>query len=144
MNLLNTKSKTSKATIISIIVIAAVVILIAIFTIPTKPYKLSVSSNAISINGWGSTTIDLNSISTIDLLNTSPDVNFNDGGGSLDNKIFGDENLATYGDTHCYVINSNDKAIYLKTSTGQYLIGLNNSNATSKLYNEILQKKSAL
>lgn len=144
MNLSNSKSKTTKTTLIFVVIILIVVLIIGFITIPRKPYKLSLSNNSISINGWGSTTINLDSITEIKLLNNSPNVIFNSGGGSLDNKIFGNEHLATYGNTHCYVENANDKAIYLKTSKEQYLIALDNSNSTSKLYNEIIQKNTSL
>lgn len=144
---MDTSDKKSKSTTILVIVLVLVGIIAAITalcSIPTKPYTLTFANNIISIDGWGSTSINLNTLSSITLLNTSPNIISNDNGGFVNNKIFGNENLENYGDAHCYVENASAKAIYLSTTKGKYLIALENSKDTTNLYDEIIKEKQSL
>lgn len=139
----NSTKKFSKFNIIatSIIFVGVGAILIfSLSTIPTKPYKLSLSNTAIKIEGWGSADISLASIKELKLLKTSPNVEWNSGGGNLDNKIFGTEHLENYGDTKCFVENTNTSSLFIKTSDTQYLIGFYNDTKTLDLFKSLENK----
>lgn len=144
MESLNKKTKSNTILVVVLVLVGIIAVGSALLTIPTKAYKLTFANDTISIDGWGSTNINLDTISHITLLNTSPNVISNDNGGAMDNKIFGHENLENYGDTSCYVENSSSKAIYLDTTNGKYLIALENSNDTTNLYTEIIKEKPNL
>ncbi|WP_297632288.1 hypothetical protein [uncultured Clostridium sp.] len=144
MDSLSKKSNSNTILVVILIIVGIIAVGSALLTIPTKSYKLTFTNNTISINGWESININLDTVSHATLLNTSPNVISNDNGGSMDNKIFGHENLETYGDTACYVENSSGKSIYLDTTNGKYLIALENSNDTTTLYNEIIKAKPSL
>lgn len=133
-NLEKKSSKTLTVTTLIVLVSILIVFTIACTSIPHKPYNLSVNQNILSIDGWGSANIDLNSVSKIKLLTSAPNVEWNSGGGALNNKIFGVEHLNIYGNTHCFVENSNKHVIFIKTPEGQYLIGLDDDNKTVNLF----------
>lgn len=101
------------------------------------PFNLTVNQKEISINGWGNATIPLNSIESIQLTTSPLNASFNDGGGEMGNKIFGDEHLSNYGSTKCFIENLNEKAIYLKTTNKAYVINFNSEENTIALYNKL-------
>lgn len=145
-NKIDSKKNSSKSTIIATIVILVgvlAIVLFSFFTIPTKPYDLTLTNTSIDINGWGSANISLNSIESLTFLNTIPNVEWNSGGGNMNNKIFGTEHLENYGDTKCFVENTNNSSIFIKTSTSQYLIGLNNNSKTTTLFHQLKNKVKA-
>ncbi|WP_436513831.1 PH domain-containing protein [Clostridium thermobutyricum] len=126
-----------KVIIAIVIVIIAGVVVIMPMTNTSKPFKVDVNNTNIIIDGWGSAKINLNDIKEIKLLKKAPEVEWNDGGGNIGNKIFGDEHLNELGSTNCFVENDNEDVIYIKTGNEKYLIGFNNDNKTISLFNKI-------
>ncbi len=113
--------KFSLKVIIAIVIIAVVVVIMSMKN-TSKPFKVEVNNTNIIIDGWGSAKINLNDIKEVKLLEKAPEVEWNDGGGNIGNKIFGDEHLNELGSTNCFVENDNEDVIYIKTGNEKYLI----------------------
>lgn len=126
-----------KVIIAIVILIIAVVVVIMSMTNTSKPFKVEVNNTNIIIDGWGSAKINLSDIKEVKLLEKAPEVEWNDGGGNIGNKIFGDEHLNELGSTNCFVENDNEDVIYIKTGNEKYLIGFNDDNKTISLFNKI-------
>ena len=102
-----------------------------------EKFTVTIEKNDINIVGWGNATIPKADITEVKLLNKAPNVTYNAGGGSTSKLIFEDEHLEGYGDTHCFVKNLNDNALFIKTKTTQYLIAYKNPTETKDLYNKV-------
>lgn len=139
--------KTDSRKIISMfVVVIVVIIMVVVMTYSSlsnteKPFKIDVNSKNIIIDGWGSAKINLNDVKEVKLLKEAPNVEWNNGGGSIGNKIFGNEHLSNLGSTHCFVENSNEDVIYINTSNTKYLIGFNDSDKTVSVFNTIKKEK---
>lgn len=112
-------------------------VFISIMIVPTKAFAITLNTNTLNISGKNSTQISLNNIKEIKLLNKAPNIIFN-GGGETNNMIFGHNYMKNLGFTECYINNASGNVIYIKTTTNQFLIGLNSSSRTKNLYDNIL------
>ena len=102
-----------------------------------EKFTVTIEKNDIDIVGWGNAIIPKIDITDVKLLNTSPFVLFKDGGGVTPNGISGYNYLKGYGDTHCFIKNVNDNALFIKTNKTQYLIAYKNPTETKDLYNKV-------
>ena len=102
-----------------------------------KPFKVKISQNEIKIIGWWGATINSNNIKSVDMINPPLDVDSQDMGGKIGNKIFGNVNLNNYGKAKCFVENASDKAIEIKTKKENYILNFSSNEETLKEYNKI-------
>lgn len=101
------------------------------------PFNITISQSSIIIEGWGDAKINLSDIEGVDLVDGNLKVVSNDGGGTIGNKIFGDENIENYGDVKCFIENSTQKSIFIKTNNHNYIINFNSVEETFEKFNKI-------
>ncbi|MGL5647792.1 MAG: PH domain-containing protein [Clostridium sp.] len=118
-----------------------VIIFISVMITPTTNFKITLANNEIEVSGKNAQNISLNDVTEIKLLNKSPQIIFNGGGDAGNSIMYGNNYLKGLGLTTCYVNDVTGKAIYIKTNKidVQYLISLDNSRETEKLYEELLK-----
>lgn len=133
----------NKPLVIFILILFSIVMILFIylgvyFSKMTKsPFSFTLSQNEITIDGWGSAKIDINDIKEVQLIKEPLKVISNNGGGTIGNKIFGDENIENYGNVKCFVENLTQKSIIIKTNNYNYIINFNSNEETIKKFNQI-------
>lgn len=101
------------------------------------PFKVQTAKSNIKITGWWGTNINTNEIKSVDMINPPLDVDSNDMGGKLGNRIFGKVDLNKYGHARCFVENANDSAIEIRTAKENYILNFSSKEETLKEYNNI-------
>ncbi|WP_195972682.1 hypothetical protein [Clostridium thermobutyricum] len=112
-------------------------VFINIMVVPNKKFDITLTKNTLDITGKNGVNLNLDNIIELNLLNSAPSIILN-GGGQNGNIIYGHNYMKNLGFTECYINNAKGKVIYIKTTTNQFLIGLDNNTLTQNLYNKLL------
>lgn len=105
-----------------------------------KPFNFEIESNSIKITGWGNADINFPDIKSISLINAPLSVNFNLGGGNINNIIFGKEYIENFGSSICFVEDLNKPSIYIKTISKNYFINFSSPEKTINYFNILKEK----
>ncbi|MFR5264811.1 PH domain-containing protein [Clostridium sp.] len=129
--------------VITILILLCITMILVVylgvyFSKMTKtPFNIAISQSSIIIEGWGDAKINLSDIEGVDLVDGNLKIVSNDGGGTIGNKIFGDENIENYGNVKCFIENSTQKSIFIKTNNHNYIINFNSVEETFEKFNKI-------
>lgn len=107
------------------------------FIYGAQPPSVDIKDQYISIGGMYASTVHLEDIKEVILLDSIPNIIRKQNGFDLGNILRGKFSLESIGKGRLYINNGKPPYVYLKLKKGYIIINYNNSEKTQDLYNEI-------
>lgn len=131
--------KSTKLTLGVIIGFTSIILIfiIALFGYGAKEPKVTVGNERIKIGGMYASTVYIDDIVEVVLLDSIPDVLRKDNGFDFGNILRGYFDLEGIGKGRLYINNGKSPYVFLRLKKGFLIINYNNSEETQELYNRI-------